>query len=184
MGAYNLAPDEAVIMQDSNVSRGSSSVKLILTNQHLIQVNKGFFGGDTDSVKYPLLDLKVLNGKPNIRIGKEQRGGARLELYFTSKELYYSFKGVLTEHKWKSAIEKAYKICAANEKKNVNQASDSKSIIAPLKGTIEAAKNIVAKTDKTPIIRTVKCPRCGAGINGNKGDYVKCEYCNTLVRIR
>ena len=52
MAVYNLDADEAVIMQASGVfTDADGTVDLILTNKNLIQVNKGFFGGDKDSIK-------------------------------------------------------------------------------------------------------------------------------------
>ena len=55
MSVYELDFDEAVILQDTNVTMNGKSVTLILTNRNIIQVNKGFFGGDKDANKYPLV---------------------------------------------------------------------------------------------------------------------------------
>ena len=74
MSVYELDFDEAVILQDTNVTMNGKSVTLILTNRNIIQVNKGFFGGDKGANKYPLLELKELNGKPNVRVGKSKGG--------------------------------------------------------------------------------------------------------------
>ncbi len=80
MSTYKLDENEAVILQANNVFNGLNRVTLILTNKNLIQVNKGIFGGDKESEKYPLKDLKIYNGKANVLIGKSRSGQRQLEL--------------------------------------------------------------------------------------------------------
>lgn len=184
MAVYDLGLDEVVIMQESNVFSGGSNVTLILTNQNLIEVTKGFWGSDKGSNKYPLLNLKEYNGKPNVLVGKGPNGKTRLELYFTGYEKYYSFQGMLAERKWAGAIEKAYKACVAEQKKSEKPKLDVGTIFAPIKGTLESAKQAVIPKTKEPKTKMVKCPRCGAELTGEKGKEVKCSYCEAIVTIK
>ena len=184
MAVYDLGLDEVVIMQESNVFSGGSNVTLILTNQNLIEVTKGFWGSDKGSNKYPLLNLKEYNGKPNVLVGKGPNGKTRLELYFTGYEKYYSFQGMLAERKWAGAIEKAYKACVAEQKKCEKPKLDVGTIFAPIKGTLESAKHAVIPKTKEPKTKMVKCPRCGAELTGEKGKEVKCSYCEAIVTIK
>ena len=178
MSVYELDFDEAVILQDTNVTMNGKSVTLILTNRNIIQVNKGFFGGDKDANKYPLLELKELNGKPNVRVGKSKGGEVQLELYFQGYDKAYSIKGILSERKWATAIEKAYKAAVAEAKKANKSPIGIGSIFNPLKGTIENAKKSMIKT------KTIKCPNCGNILSGEKGKEVKCDYCDFVVKIK
>lgn len=67
MGIYTLDEDEVFIMRASDVMVGTfGKADLVLTNKNIIQVNKGFFGGEKDAEKYPLAELKVYNDKANI----------------------------------------------------------------------------------------------------------------------
>lgn len=184
MSVYELGIDEAVILQDSNVSAGGSNVTLILTNRNIIQVNKGFFGGDKDAWKYPLLDLKELNGKPNVRIGKSRNGSTQLELYFQGYEKAFSFQGMLAERKWANAIEKAYKAAVAEVKKAEKAKKNVGEIFAPLKGTIENAKSVFSPRAKEPKTIVMKCPKCGAELVGEKGEQVRCSYCEAIVTMK
>lgn len=184
MSIFELGIDEAVILQDSNVSASGSKVTLILTNQNIIQVNKGFFGGDKDAWKYPLLDLKELNGKPNVRIGKSRNGSTQLELYFQGYERAYSFQGMLAERKWAGAIEKAYKAAVAEMKKAEKTRKTVGEVFAPLKGTIENAKSVFSFRTKEPKIIVMKCPKCGAELVGEKGEQVRCSYCEAIVTLK
>lgn len=185
MSVYELGIDEAVILQDSNVSTEGLTKTLILTNRNIIQVNRGFFGGDKDASKYPLLKLKELNGKPNVRIGKSRNGSPQLELYFQGYEKIYSFQGGLfAERKWANAIEKAYK-AAVNETRKAEKAKKTAGeIFAPLKATIENAKTVFSPKTKEPKTVVLKCPKCGAELVGIKGEQVKCSYCEALVTIK
>ena len=184
MSVYELGPDEVVIMQEANVSDGRSQVALILTNQNIIEIQKGFFGGDKNSIKYSLGDLRVNNGKPNVLVGKASDGSARLELYFNGFERYYSFKGLLTERKWASSIEKAYKVYITEKNKKEKVKRNLGTIFAPIKGTLENAKKAVTPKPKEKEIRSVKCPKCGAQLSGPKGEDITCDYCSAVVKVK
>ena len=184
MSVYILDEDEVILMKDTKVSAKGSPITLILTNQSIIQINKGLFGGDKDAEKYPLLDLKEHNGKPNILIGKAPNGKTRLELYFDFYNLDYSFQGLFTEKKWANAIEKAYKDCIREQRKTEKVKLSVGEMISPLKDTFKSAKSAVTPKPKPPAIRVIKCPGCGAELRGAKGDEVTCSYCDTIVNIK
>lgn len=176
--------DEVVLLKDSKVSAKGSSVTLILTNRSIIQINKSFWGTNKDAEKYPLLDLKEHNGKPNILVGKAPNGNARLELYFDWYELYYSFQGLFAERKWAKAIEKAYKACAEEKKRNERTKMKVEDLLSPLKSTLESARNAIVPKPKAPVIKEIKCPRCGAELSGEIDSEVTCSYCDTNVIIK
>ena len=184
MVAYQLGLDEVVLLQYADVTEGRASVTLILTNQNIIQVNKGFRGTEKDAVQYPLSELKEYNGKPNIIEGKGSDGAHRLELYFSGYEKYYSFNSKITEHKWAGAIEKAYKAYMAEQKRLAKPKLNAGAIFAPLRGTLESAKQVITPKAKGAKAITVKCPKCGAELTGGKGQEVICSYCDAAVKIK
>lgn len=176
MAVYVLDNDEAVIIKlsDAHLGSGINTVDLILTNKNIIQVNKGFFGGEKDSIKYPLTDLKNLNGKPNVRVGKSRSGKKQLELYFFNHEIAYTLPGYFKENSWVSAITKAYKKRISDLEKSNKSGKDS--LLGAIKGKIAGNKPLPQKT--------CKCPKCGAELFGVKGEDVKCAYCDAIVRIK
>ncbi len=187
MSAYALDLDEVVILQDFNVIANGAEVTLILTNKNVIEVTRGFWGGDKDSNKYPLYALKEMNGKPNVRVGKSPNGKAQLELYFVGYNKVYSFKGLFVEKKWLSAIEKAYKAALkqaiAEEKREKRAANEGKGVgelIAPIMEKVGLA---VIKNKESRIL-SAKCPKCGAEVSGSKGDQVTCSYCDAIFVIK
>lgn len=183
MSVYELGPDEAVIMRASDVTTAGSMshVDLILTNKYLIQINKGLFGGDKEAEKYPLSELRVLNGKANVLVGKD-RNNKRLELYYYGFEKIYSFSGLFTEDKWASAVIKAHKAymeeCNKKQKREVGQTGLFKSLAE----TLDTAKEKILP--RSPAVKSGKCPRCGAILSGQNGKKAICVYCNETVEIK
>ena len=49
---------------------------------------------------------------------------------------------------------------------------------------IDSAKNAIKPKPKAPKVITVKCPRCGAELKGEKGSEVTCSYCDAVVPIK
>lgn len=178
MPIYNLDTDEAVILQTSGVfTEGKTSVDLVLTSKSLIQINKGFFGGNKGYVKYSLSDLKVLNGKANILVGKSRNGSKQMEVYFASCELYYRFGSTFVLNKWVNAIIKAHKErMIALEK---SQKDPKNSLIETFK---EKLDKVIPGKDAS--MRTCKCLKCGAELIGNKGEVVICVYCDNAMIIK
>lgn len=178
MAVYDLENDEAVILQSSGVfTDKNAAVDLILTNKNLIQINKGFFGNDKGYVKYPLSDMKILNGKANILIGKSRNGYKRLELFFLNCELYYRFDAPFALNKWATAIGKAHK--DRMEVIEKSQKTPKTSMIDYVKGTFD--KLLLTKEVQK---KNCKCSKCGAELTGNKGEQVICSYCDNTIIIR
>lgn len=181
MSIYTLDIDEAVILQASRVSVGTFGiVDLILTNKNLIQVNKGIFGGEKDCAKYPLSNLKVLDGKPNIIIGKSRNGSRQLELYFTDCDKYFCFNSPFAEKKWVGAITKAYKNRMVELKKTT---AEKEPLIESFRDVISGARDAVL-AKKIPVQKSCKCLKCGAELTGYKGEMVKCPYCDNVLAIK
>lgn len=181
MSIYTLDIDEAVILQASRISVGTfGTADLILTNKNLIQVNKGILGGDKDWAKYPLSNLKVLDGKPNIIVGKSRNGSKQLEIYFTDCEKYFCFNSPFAEKKWVSAINKAYKDRMAELKKTT---AEKVSLVESFRDVISGARDAVL-AKKVPVQKGYKCIKCGAELTGYKGETVKCPYCDNVLVIK
>ncbi len=188
MSGYKLEYDEVVIMKDSNAYVNNTKVTVILTNQNIIQVSikKGFFGGNKETVKYPLLDLKEINGKPNLLIGESQNGDKQLELFFYGYKKAFSFHGFRAEKKWAGAIEKAYKEAVKEAKKAEKTSINVGDILSPLIDTLESAKSAITPKPKAKPAKIimVKCPQCGDELTGEKGKKVKCSYCDTIITLQ
>ena len=173
MSGYVLGHDEAVIMQESNVSDNRIRVTLVLTNRNIIQVKSDSFDRNKDALNYPLLELKLLNGKPNIIIRKNSFGETQLDLFFRDYEKSYVFPKRSDTKKWASAIEKAYKAVDAEVRKEEKMRNGS-IFFTPFKKSV--TRRIMGQC-------SVKCPYCGADLSGAKGEQVKCSFCDSTVTI-
>ena len=189
MNNYELDQDEVVIISEYNAQDDYGTVDLVLTNHNIIQskrVSKGLFKSEEVTEKYPLIKLKENKGKPNVIVGKSPNGTTRLELYFEGYEKHYIFKGVFTEKKWAGLIEKTYKACVTEQKKHEKDKAKANkgSIFSPVKEKFDGARKTITEKTNQFEERMLKCPKCGAEIVGKKGDEVKCEYCDTVVKIK
>ena len=182
MASYVLEEGEVILLRDEKVTDANGKdVTLLLTNKHLIKIAYDFWGNGKDNY-FALSRLRENNGAPNVLVGKDSNNKNRLELYFENSQQMFSFKGLLAEKKWASAIEKAYKArmkeIAKSEKEPINPAK----IFAPVLGKIEAAKETLSQREQR--IMSSKCPFCGAIANGKKGDEIKGVYCEHTFVIK
>ena len=74
---FKLGQDEAVVLRMKKVGYGEGfqlppmfgGNDLILTTQHLILLKKDLFGNTTGTVYFPLKEIKVVGGRPQVRKG-------------------------------------------------------------------------------------------------------------------
>lgn len=188
MNNLNLMPNEAVILKNDSVSRyeGKSfgnSGELVLTNMNLFFiVQKGFFGNKQEVQKFPLNQVKVIDGKAQLRVSNDNN----LEIYFMNGQQSFSFSsfGKRDSVKWANAVSKAL---TGHE---ADLTDDEKSYIAgvgavadTLKNTFGSFKKGLGINEKEPERATTRCMSCRAPLAGIKGQIVKCKYCDTEQTI-
>lgn len=97
--------DEVVILKETSVAHGGVMAiytdELVLTNKKLICVNKGMFGGTKKIYHYPLDQIKVFNGVPQVQQGKLSNGTPCLDVYLVDGEEHFNFQ---TKNKQKIAL--------------------------------------------------------------------------------
>ena len=90
MARIDLGLDEVILKQDTCMThdRGgmfdSTVDELVLTNQTLIVVHKGVFGGVKEVCRFPLNQIKMVNGAPQAVLGRSSSGENQLHVYFVS----------------------------------------------------------------------------------------------------
>ena len=197
--------DEIVILQKHDAADSSRNLgSLILTSKNIIEVSMdyknattGYYNPSSKKVstvynKYSLLRLKQYKGTPNILIEKKSNGEIRLELFFDSYEKSFAFSSNADAKKWSNAITKAYKERVAENRKELkNKEKPSKrqdkpegGLFSPFLESYEKIKNSVANNQKSREASLNKCPRCGAELNGQRGEEIQCIYCETKSIIK
>ncbi len=88
--------DEIVILKEVNVAHGGTMAiytdELILTNKKIICLGKGVFGGTKKVYHYPLDQIKVFNGAPQVMQGKLSNGTLSLDIYLVNGEEHFNFQ--------------------------------------------------------------------------------------------
>ena len=88
--------DEVVILKETSVAHGGVMAiytdELILTNKKIICLGKGVFGGTKKVFHYPLDQIKVFNGIPQVQQGKLSNGTACLDVYLVDGEEHFNFQ--------------------------------------------------------------------------------------------
>lgn len=91
----DLGPDETVVLDNKEISRGgypsSFSNELLLTNHSIVYIEKGFFGKVKDIQRFPLDKIKIFNGVAQaIASNPKGENGLALTVFFRgSTETFY-----------------------------------------------------------------------------------------------
>ena len=196
-----LMPNESIILQEVSVAHGGVMAiytdELYLTNLNLICVSKGMFGNTKKTFKYPLNQIKMYNGKPQAVMGKLSNGTACLDIYFLNGTESFNFQSANKKkiNAWIEAISNVLgRGNGQTDYPDDSEYDDDETVIGAFKEvgeefkevgkelfgafgikTKKPTKNATAETGKI----SKKCMSCSAPLTGNKGQVVKCRYCDT-----
>jgi hypothetical protein len=188
MTDFTLQPNEGVILKseggvyltDKKNRSNAHTAELILTNLNLIWIKTyGMFGNKKETQYYPLNQIKVIDGKAQVRVAEDS--STTLEIYLFSQQLTFDFSLRSDLKKFANAI---YKQVTGED---VDIAADEPTFLGSLAAGV--ADNIsdvfgsfknawgAKNTEKKSISK--KCLSCGAPISGYEGQSTHCPYCNT-----
>lgn len=191
---YNLEPSESVIIQSTGVLCEGGGLltaytdELILTNMNIIHISKGMFGNTKGVRKYPLNQVKIINGETQAFKGKGSNGLPLLQIYFVNGQLNFSFQssGKKEIMKYINEISKVLigKESSRNSVANQYTIPGAEIVAATLKDTIDVFKGKLGvkskkEADEEVIRYTKKCMGCMSPLSGTKGQSTCCRYCDT-----
>ena len=106
---YELSDGEYIILKAYNVSYGNRGLltdELILTNQNIGLVKYGLFNNFKGVVRFPLDNIVVSGGKPQVIIGRNEDGEKHLEVYFKDgmEKFCFGYGNYKTLRIWAMAI--------------------------------------------------------------------------------
>lgn len=196
MAKYNLQPNEVVLhSSEAAVQRGTKvfalyTGELVLTNIHLIWLNKSHFGKVKEIDYLPLALIKVHNDQAQARLSKNHQGLPQLEVFFENGEEVFKFQtGAKREiENWIDAINRAVTGKDPEIGKAPGRALPGTAAVAEtLRDTFSHFKTsfgsgTAAAGERTTRISS-RCSGCGASISGISGTVAKCEYCDTESRL-
>lgn len=180
---FNLAPNEFVVLKETDVAHGGIMTAftddLILTNLHVICINKGLFGKVKNVFYYPLNQLKQYNGKVQAVLGKLSNGTETLDLYFVNsvETFYFTSSNKKTINKWINAIAETVGCKQSEDEVDPNSFVGTIKQVADDFRAVLGFKSKGSDGDNNRINK--KCISCSAPLVGKKGEVVHCKYCDT-----
>ena len=192
MAGLNLASNEGIILQSTSVMSGSVwaayTDELILTNLNVILIKRGMFGNKKNEQRFPISQIKKVNGKPQVMIGSNSLNGAdQLHITFMHGVEWFEFQSDGKEEitKWIKAVYELLNYTPDNLPTYGNE-EELGVITSTLKKGVDSIKNIFgikSKNEETStvnsVVKNVKCSVCKAPLTGKPGQVVKCIYCDT-----
>jgi len=190
MANLNLQANEAVVLKADSVMHcgghfSSYGDELILTNIHVIWLNKGTLGNVKRTEYFPLDQIKIFNGRAQALLTKGSTGSPQLEIFLKgSQEAFrFSSSGKKEIVKWVEAINQLVTGTGGESPSSTNMSLPGTAVIAgTLRDTFGQFKNAFGggKDSSPQVVRvTCKCLSCGAQVSGISGTSAKCEYCDS-----
>lgn len=200
MAKINFQPNECIVVQEVRAAHGGVMAiytdELMLTNFNLYCVSKGMFGNTKRTFCWPLNQIKIYNGKPQVLTGKLSNGTATLDIYFQNgcESFNFQSKNEKTINQWKKEIFSIL-IGDSNLGSDVFEEDDDEidpdSPIGQVKEawndlksqfgikTTNKKKTVISAAQPESIMVNKKCISCSAPLIGKKGQMVHCKYCDT-----
>lgn len=193
MRSIDLLPNEGIIAQFDNVGcespdfKGYQSGELTLTNMGLVftYTQVKMFGKDIEhAYSWPLRDIKVVQGKPQLIIDKSDSHQCDILLRKGKIELRMRSHADLS--KLANGISK--EITGSDE----DIVGAPKTFISGIASMLSGATKEVAEAFTMSGLAKPKgagkavsrtCLGCGAALHGTEGDTVICEYCGRTEQL-
>lgn len=185
MENYNLLENEAIILKNERAyhpigRKIGNPGELVLTNLNIFYSKKGIFGGTKEILKFPLSEIKIIDGNPQVNLGKNANSQYQMEIYFRNSQecFYFVAYGKKELIKWIDKISELLTGKQANiDDRERNYVPGVSEFAGALKNTIGTMKDAFGIKEKEPEKVTIRCMSCGAPLTGNKGSVIKCRFC-------
>lgn len=200
MTKIKLLPHETIILRDSVVQHDRGGLidlysdELVLTNIALVVIHKSIMGGIKDTQRFPLDQIKILNGVPQALLGTSSSGENQLHVHFLHGTEAFALGradddsgGILDillvspqdkERRniaaWQSAISQA--VLALPQKV---ASAHIPQTISPKETSPQNPSSSLPTPPTRPTSVTKKCMGCRAPLSGVQGQKVTCNYCDT-----
>lgn len=194
MGKYNLEPNESLLIQSTSVLCEGSRLmpvytdELILTNLNIIHISKGIIGNIKRVQKYPLNQVKIINGEAQAIMGKSSNGMPELQIYFVNGQVAFKFQ-ILGKKEIVKYVNEISKVLIGNDSSRNSAANPfaipgAGLVAETLKDTIGVFKGTFGIKSKSkdadePVRVTKKCIGCMSHLTGTKSQSIRCRYCDT-----
>lgn len=179
MSNLDLAPNEGIIIQYDGVYHNKKDSEIVLTNMNLICVEKnmGLFKTTYNVVKFPVNQIKIVNEQAQASVLKDGTDWVLQILMKNGTEKFTFVCDLLQGFKKKQEADKwVEQISLLLTGKSATNITDT-SIVGGLKSVLGSV-GIKVKPKEVEQV-TTKCIGCMAPLSGQKGQTVRCKYCDT-----
>lgn len=186
---YTLQPNESIIMKSGRITHGGLMIgytdELVLTNLNIILIEKGVFGNVKNIKYFPINQIKVYNGKPQVILTKQQNGFPKMEVYLLNGQDAFGFESKKEAEKWINNINQLFSGTSEGYDDTESKAIPGVEFVADvLKDTFDTFAGAFGFKSKTKANATQekiakKCSSCGSQISGTKGQVIRCQYCDS-----
>lgn len=192
MAGYNLQPNEAFVHRQDRVLHGGFMAnytnELILTTHNIVLVKKGAFGNKKGIQVFPILQVKVFQGRAQAVLGKQPNGSPALDVYFQNGTERFGFTSKKEAVFWSQKINEVVTGTPA-EIISPNSSAGEK-VAEAMKGTVGAFKDAIGFKSKAEVAAAAAavpvagdCVSCGAPVSGIRGQATVCSYCDTATQL-
>ncbi len=188
MTGYSLQSGEALIHRQEQVALGSKasfSGELILTNQNLVFVRRGFFGGAKGVHIMPLQQLKIFQGRTQAVATKQRNMAPSLDVYFDHGMEQFRFVNHRDAKYWSEKINEV--VTGTRSMRVSTDASMIDKAAETVKDTLDAFKGALGIKASMALEASATiagdCDSCGAPVSGLRGQAVSCSYCDMATQL-
>lgn len=183
---FKLGPEESVLLRTEKIGYGDGfqlpamfgGNTLILTNQNLILLKKNMFGQTEDTVYFPLKDIKMANGVPQVRKSNPAHMVHALDVYFNNGMESFRFEWDNEIDDWVAHIVSAVTGQPLKKKSEFEDLQEMIAFAESMTEPIEKIQGVFGIKSNRQV--SCKCPSCGATLTGIKGETTQCPYCGTF----
>ena len=178
-----LQPDETVILRKDKIGYGSKmpsmmdKSSLVLTNRNLILQKKNFFGKTTETLRFPLSEVRIVNGVPQVQKGKADFMDRTLDIYFKNGMESFRFEWESDIDEWIPYVVAAVTGEPVKIKSEAEKLAEFASVVESIEEPIEKIQSLFGIKSERQV--SCKCPSCGATLTGIKGETEQCPYCGS-----
>lgn len=173
-----LQPDESVILRADEIEYGgpfSGGCELILTNKNIILNRKGLLGLGAEVKNFPLSDIHMVNGEPQVALGKKSNVTTTLDVYFESGMESFGFIWEKDVKEWIASITEVMTGRKVEREDEFAWVKDTLAMASTVEEAADKVRNIFGI--KSNIEVSCNCPSCGAALTGTKGETKMCPFC-------
>jgi hypothetical protein len=188
-----LNPDETVVLRCEGVGYGNTMFgknhELILTNQAILLQKMGLFGKPKDVLRFPLADIRVVNGQVQVMMGKKDFVTPSLDVYFESGMESFLITWEKDIRQWIktiTALVRGEPLPQQNEFEDLEEdmakmAAFAENLSGSLSDSIFKVRDALGMKSHEQMAE--QCPSCGASLTGLRGEVTQCPYCGSYIKL-